>query len=109
MAEDTTYNGWTNYETWNVALWLANEEPSYLYWREATRDAWKGARADDSATRKQRAAYALALRLKDELTEGAPEVTGTYADLLGRALASVNWDEIAGHMVEDEELEEDGE
>jgi hypothetical protein len=21
---DTSYNGWTNYETWNVALWIDN-------------------------------------------------------------------------------------
>ena len=24
-----TYNGWTNYETWQCALWLGNDE--YLY------------------------------------------------------------------------------
>lgn len=24
-----TYNGWTNYETWNVALWLDNDQESY--------------------------------------------------------------------------------
>ena len=24
-----SYNGWTNYETWNVALWMDNDEESY--------------------------------------------------------------------------------
>ena len=27
--KDTTYNGWANYETWNVALWLGNDEGMY--------------------------------------------------------------------------------
>ena len=26
---DKTYNGWTNYETWNVALWLQNDPGFY--------------------------------------------------------------------------------
>ena len=26
---DTTYNGWKNYETWNVALWLTNDQCLY--------------------------------------------------------------------------------
>ena len=29
IPERTDYNGWTNYETWNVALWLQNDERMY--------------------------------------------------------------------------------
>ena len=29
-----TYNGWKNYETWNVALWLGNDEGLYNLARE---------------------------------------------------------------------------
>jgi hypothetical protein len=31
---DQTYNGWTNYQTWNVALWLQNDPALYDLARE---------------------------------------------------------------------------
>ena len=35
---DTTYNGWTNYETWNVALWLSNDYGLYSLAQEWMED-----------------------------------------------------------------------
>jgi hypothetical protein len=34
-ALDISYNGWENYETWNVALWINNEEGLYNLAMEA--------------------------------------------------------------------------
>jgi hypothetical protein len=39
--------------------------------------------------------------LQSSHLESAPELTGTYADLLNAALSEVNWYEIAEHMVDD--------
>ena len=34
---DTTYNGWSNYETWNVVLWMMNDFSLYKVARQAAR------------------------------------------------------------------------
>jgi hypothetical protein len=88
-----------------VALWIDNERGSHEYWREVAQECLADAPNAEQFTggvwtEEQAARYNLADRLKDEITEGAPEVGGMYGDLLGAALDDVNWDEIAGGMVE---------
>lgn len=99
---DKTYNGWSNYETWNVKLWIDNEEGSYNYWRENVQQAWEDSDHDKDDTIRK-----VADMLKDEHEQNTPETVGVYADLLNAALSEVDWYEIASAMVEDEEFEED--
>ncbi len=103
MSEDRTYNGWSNRETWLVKLWLDNDEGDYSYWREAAEEIVNGSKEGEDATgdEKRDAAYSLAKRLEEEITEAAPEVKGLWSDLLSTALGSVDWQEIAEAMVED--------
>jgi len=37
MKTDKTYNGWPNYDTWNVMLWMDNDEPAYRLYRDLVR------------------------------------------------------------------------
>lgn len=34
MPDSATYNGWKNRTTWAVALWFANDEPTYWLARD---------------------------------------------------------------------------
>ena len=101
----TDYNGWTNYETWNVALHIDNERGSQEYWRERAecclKTFTKNPEKGSVLTVVEQAAMELSNELKDSHEENAPELEGTYGDLLNAALSSVNWYEIAKNMVEE--------
>lgn len=107
---DTMYNGYTNYETWNVSLWLDNDEDAQNHWTERAKEVWEEAEAREHVTKDQAATYQLAKELKDCI-EGAlpPDLDGMYTDLLNAALSEVNWDEIAGHYIEEVDKEEEAE
>ena len=110
MATETkTYNGWTNYETWCVKLWMDNEEGSYRGGRAMAQDAYDSAEADKTFTRKERAALDLADTLKSEYEEANPlgSDASVWSDLLSAALSEVNWMEIATNMMEEVEEEEE--
>lgn len=106
-ATEKSYNGWTNYETWSVNLWLRNDDESYSDVRELTRKAL--ARAQEGhhyLTPEEHARlllvdaiveYVESLEPMASILEGASMAT----DLLGAALDEVDWDEIAQHFLDD--------
>ena len=98
----STYNGWTNYATWNVALWLGNEDDSFI--TEQTREFYANAKEpEDYNTREQETAYRLAEWMKSYIEELNPlaDDASMFSDLLQSALDDVNWNEIAEHYIDD--------
>ena len=84
---DTTYNGWTNYETWLVNLWLDNDGGSN-YYREIAQE-------------NELDTYDLSKVIKETIEADQPESTGMYADMIGAAISKVNFFEIAEHYTEE--------
>ena len=99
MSED--YNGWTNYETWNVKLWLDNDEATFDDVHEAIRSLldYPGWNIDDAAYRagQRIEAYVRELPEVDVILSSA----SMAADLLGAALDNVNWGEIGEGYLND--------
>jgi len=109
-TQEKTYNGWTNYETWAVKLWMDNDQGSDSYWCETAQEIYDEAEADRHFTREERATLNLSDRLKDEHEEARPDLGASiWSDLLGAAMSEVNWHEIAEHYIEDVDKEEPAE
>ncbi len=47
-AKEHGYNGWKNYETWSVKLWIDNDQGSEQYWNEVAQEVWEESAARDS-------------------------------------------------------------
>jgi hypothetical protein len=105
-ADEQGYNGWTNYPTWAVNLWLSNDEGLYNATRELIAAPIDLLGAESSYVyvepeRRRRIVAADRLKgwVRDEL---APDLGATFAaDLLGYALDGVDWFEIADAWLED--------
>jgi hypothetical protein len=107
MAVQTEkYNGWTNYPTWAVNLWLGNDEGLYNMTRERVAEI-----ADETESRseywtlEESHRYTAADSLKDmveELAGDAYSEASFVSDLLRYALGEVDWHEIADAWLETE-------
>ena len=91
------YNGWSNYETWLVNLWLGEGIIGELHGVEEQARAF----AENNGSDETIAAYEMGKWLKEEVTNTLPEAAvGLVTDLLGASLSRVDWREIAKHYTD---------
>lgn len=86
---NTEYNGWTNWETWQIPLWIDNDEGDYLMKRRLLNH-----RSFCDANCAEQIA-------RQAFPDGTP-------DMSPGDMERVNWTEIASHW-EDERAEMKGE
>ena len=102
------YNGWYNYETWLMNLWMDNDEGSQGYWSEIAQECYDDAEACATFTREENAVFAFADRLKEEKEQENPvEGANFWADMMNAALSEVNYHDIAEHYIDEVEKEEE--
>ena len=112
-GKDHTYNGWTNYETWAVALWIDNDEGMADQRVELGRRANELARPTEVLTREESAAYDYSKMLQEWVEAEVDEARallsrlgsfggGLCSDFIGASLSEVNWSELAKTWLEEE-------
>lgn len=99
-TEDKTYNGWKNYETWVVNLWIENEIDDYHCWQAEAQLVWNDAEAGEVLDKYFAAKLELSNRMKSWIEENTPDICGIYTDLLNAAISEVDFIEIAEHYIE---------
>lgn len=91
----STYQGWSNYETWAMALWLDNEATLY-------HEVQRLAHNKHHRLSRTEAADELALAIKDIIDAATPDLGATvFADLLSASLEAIDWIEIAKSILEE--------
>jgi hypothetical protein len=102
--DEKGYNGWTNYETWSVALIIDNDERTHSESRAIVRHALRFGKRSEYWAEADRDRYVVADALKEWIereSEDAVEMTDRepfsylWAQLISAALGEVDWDEIA--------------
>jgi len=94
-SKTAEYNGWTNYETWNWALWMDQGDEINGY--------------AETALDEDMSEGDIARMLQNDAEENAPDLpSGPYSDILNASLREINWHEIAEHVYErKQEIKED--
>ena len=84
-GNDMAYQGWKNWETWNVALWCDNDYGIY----------------QERLERKVRTAEEVERFVMDVFPNGTPDMALGGTNPYKRDAVDVDWQEIADHWAEE--------
>ena len=93
------YNGWVNYETWLVNLWMDNDQGSQEMWREHARESIDADEGCNWFYFEERLKEYLDMLIED-MDNGI--ASGLAHDLIGAAISEVNTREISMSWIENE-------
>lgn len=84
------YQGYSNFFTWNVMLWINNDEGLYNHFKECKKE--------------YQDKYELAKFLQEEIQEKMPHLEQSMylEDILMYSLEKVNWEELADYMLKED-------
>ncbi len=106
MSDDKTYNGYTNYETWNCALWLDNDQGTQEMMQEKAQELVDGMTDVNDEKELMSVKYELSKYIEsmvDEMQEALCPGLGAsmFSDLLNASLREIDYYDIAESQLAD--------
>ncbi len=101
MNNSKTYNGWSNYETWNVKLWIDNDQGIHTHFNDRAESLLNLPSTSEYWTQQESAKFNLADEIKEYLEENNPlnDSASMFTDLLNAAISEVDFREIAENIL----------
>jgi hypothetical protein len=101
-----SHNGYRNYETWIVKVWIDNDQGQHDYWIEVARHLDQTTEPSKFLTAQQEAERRLEEALKAAHWDGFERaesvmLTGVFMDLLKSSLEEVDWKELSETIMEE--------
>ncbi len=97
------YQGWSNYETWAVALWIDNDRAIYEQAHSQFDELVSSLEATDVWSKEENIQFTFAEYLKGLVEDNNPlsDSSSMYTDLLNAAISEVDYDEIAQNYLDE--------